>query len=315
MPSVVKPPALYPDDRVAVIAPASPPKSPDDLEAGLATLRERGLHVETSRSFEPYGYLCGPDDVRLDELNGFLRRPDIKALFCARGGFGTMRLLNDVDYEAARRHPKLIIGYSDITALHLALYHRAGLPGLSGPMVAVEWKDPDPNTERLFWELARGETPQPLLGPGEECLKPVRAGTAEGVLIGGNLTMVQRLIGTAFLPDLEGTILFIEEIGEQPYRLDALFAQLRLTGLLKQLGGLVLGSFTDWEPTHDRPTLTPDDVIEHYTQHLDYPVARGLVYGHFPVKNTVPVGVEARLDVDEGEAALSLLEPVVDNSV
>ena len=309
MASVDKPPALHPGDRIAVIAPASPPKDPSHLEAGIATLRQRGYEVETSRPFTSHGYLCGTDEVRLNELNGFLQRTDVKALFCARGGFGSMRLLPHIDYEAARAHPKLLIGYSDITALHMALYKRALLPGLSGPMVAVEWKDPDPDTERLFWQLACGETPQPLLGPGDEALQPVRPGTAEGTLLGGNLSMIQRLIGTPYLPSLEGALLFIEEIGEQPYQLDALFAQLRMAGLLDKLGGLLLGSFTDWQPSHDRPTLSPDEVIDDYTRDAPFPVARGLIYGHFPVKSTLPVGVRARLEVSRRDAALSILEP------
>ena len=309
MASVDKPPTLHPGDRIAVIAPASPPKEPSHLEAGIATLRQRGYEVETSRPFTPHGYLCGTDEVRLNELNGFLQRTDVKALFCARGGFGSMRLLPHIDYEAARAHPKLLIGYSDITALHMALYERARLPGLSGPMVAVEWKDPDPDTERLFWQLARGETPQPLLGPGDEVLKPVRPGAAEGMLLGGNLSMIQRLIGTPYLPSLEGALLFVEEIGEQPYQLDALFAQLRMAGLLGKLGGLLLGSFTDWQPSHDRPTLSPDEVIDDYTRDAPFPVARGLIYGHFPIKSTLPVGVRARLEVNERDAALSILEP------
>ena len=312
MAAKAKPSPLHPGDHIAVIAPASPPKKPAHLDAGIQTLRDRGYEVETCRSFEPYGYLCGTDEVRLGELNGYLRRPDIKALFCARGGFGTMRLLPDIDYEAARRNPKLVIGYSDITALHLALYEHAGLPGLSGPMVAVEWKDPDPETERHFWEIAQGQTPDPLLGPGEEPLRPIRSGTAEGPLLGGNFSMIQRLIGTPYLPSLNGAVLFLEEVGEQPYRLDALFAQLRMAGILHNLGGLVLGSFTDWEPPHDRPTLSPGEVVEHYTQDLSLPVARGLIYGHFPVKSTLPVGVRARLSVDEEEAALAILEPAVE---
>ena len=303
---------LRPGDRIGIIAPASPPKKASALEAGLRYLENRGYVPETTRAFEPNGYLCGTDEERLAELNGFLRRPDVKALFCARGGFGTLRLLPDIDYVAAREHPTLVVGYSDITALHLALYRHAGLPGLSGPMVSVEWPSPDPHVERLFWDLAGGATPAPLVGPREEQLTPLRPGRSEGTLLGGNFAMITRLIGTPHLPDLQGTILFLEDVGEEPYRLDALFAQLALTGILSSLGGLVLGAFTDWEPSHDRPTLTPDEVIDHSTRDLSLPVARGLVYGHFPVKNTVPVGVRARLNVTDTKASLDILEPVVE---
>lgn len=312
MPDLLKPPPLRQGDRVGVIAPASPPKAPEDLANGLSALRERSMKLVQLRDFdEHHGYLCGTDDERLRELNTFFRRDDLHALLCVRGGFGCLRLLPHLDYEAARAHPKLLVGYSDITALQLALYRRTGLPSLSGPMVAADWKDIDVHTERLFWEMAGGATPQPLLGPEEEALQPVHPGTAEGVLLGGNLSMVQRLIGTPYLPDLEGAILFVEDIGEKPYHIDAILAHLRLSGHLAQLGGLVFGAFTDWELPHDRPTFTPNEVLDQYAAKLDIPVARGLIYGHFPIKNSLPIGVQARLEVTEDDAALSILEPVV----
>jgi muramoyltetrapeptide carboxypeptidase len=305
-----KPAALRPGDAIAVVAPASLPREADRLPRGIAHLESLGYRVEVARAaWHAHGYLAGPDEERLAEFNGFLRRDDLKAIFCVRGGYGTLRLLPLLDYEAARRHPKLLVGYSDITALHLALYHRAGWVGLSGPMVAVEWGVMDEATERLFWDLAQGRLPQPLLGPGGEA--PLRPGTAEGILLGGNLSMLVRLIGTPYLPPLDGALLFLEEVGEQPYRLDALFAQLKLAGLLGRLGGLLLGGFTEWEPPDDRPTFTPDEVFDAYLRSAPFPVARGLVYGHFPVKNTLPVGVRARLEVTGAEATLSLLEPAV----
>lgn len=307
-----KPPSLQPGDTIAVIAPASAPRPSQDVAAGIDHLAALGYKVEQSRAtYEPHGYLAGTDITRLDELNGFLRRPDVKALFCVRGGFGVLRLLPYLDYEAARLHPKLLVGYSDITALHCALYQQAGWTGLSGPMVAVEWGDIDPASEHLFWSLVQGATPQPLLGPGGEPLRPMRSGAAEGVLLGGNLTLLTRLIGTPYLPDLEGVLLFIEEVGEQPYRLDGLLAHLKLAGLLERLGGLIIGGLTDWEPDHDRPTLTPEQVLEDYLHDAPYPVATGLVYGHFPIKNTLPFGVRARLEVDDEKATLSILESVI----
>ncbi|HYE59457.1 MAG TPA: LD-carboxypeptidase, partial [Rhodothermales bacterium] len=136
------PEALTPGDRILVVAPSSAPRSEAGLQAGLAALRGRGYRVEPMRpAYAPHGYLAGDDAARLDEFNRALRDPDAKAIFCVRGGYGALRLLPHLDYEAARRHPKLLVGYSDITALHLALYHRAGWRGLSGPMVAVEWAE------------------------------------------------------------------------------------------------------------------------------------------------------------------------------
>lgn len=283
------------------------------FQAGVEQLRERGYDVEVGRpSYSRRGYLSGSDAERLDELNAYLRRSDVKMLIAARGGYGSLRLLEGIDYDAARAHPKLVVGYSDITALHLALYEHAGLPGLSGPMVGVEWDQPEAASERLFWALARGDTPDPLLGPGGESLQPVREGTIDGVLLGGNLATIVRLLGTPYLPSLDGAILFVEDVGEEPYRIDAMFAQLHLSGLLDRLGGLVLGGFTDCEPADDLPSLSLNDIFDHYLSTAPYPVARGLVYGHFPVKNTVPVGVRGRLRVNSDSARLSVLEPVVD---
>lgn len=282
------------------------------FRAGVARLESLGYKVELGRAqYNRRGYLAGSDLERVDELNTLLRRSDVKMLVAARGGYGVLRILDDIDFEAARAHPKLVVGYSDITALHFALYKRVGLPGLSGPMVAVEWHDPDPSSERLFWDLVGGGTPDPLLGPSGEELSPVRPGAVEGLLLGGNLAMVTRLIGTPYLPDLEGAILFLEDVGEDPYRIDAMFAQLKLSGILARLGGLVIGGFTEWEPDEDTPTLTMEQVFADYFSTLDLPVAHGLVYGHFPVKNTIPFGVRARLEVTSSSARLGILEPVV----
>ncbi len=306
-----KPSPLTPGDTVAVIAPSSPPKKPGQIEAGIARLEALGSHVERGRSvLTPRGYLAGPDDERLDEFNRYLRRDDVKALFCVRGGYGALRLLPHLDYAAARRHPKLLIGYSDVTALHLAFNLNAGWRGLSGPLV-VEWGDLEAEPVAQFQTLVEGRAPQPLTGPRGETLSAMRPGTAEGVLLGGNLTMLVRLLGTPFLPPLDGALLFLEDVGEQPYRIDALLAQLKLAGILDRLGGLILGAFTAWHPDHDRPTLTPDEVFFDYLHDAPYPVATGLVYGHFTNKSTIPIGVQARLEVTDDSAALSILEPVV----
>ena len=304
------PPPLHRASTVAVAAPASAPLDDARYRAGLGALRARGLRVETPReTLAAHGFLAGPDADRLGELNALLRRDDLDAIVCVRGGYGVLRLLPDLDYAAARAHPKLVVGYSDITALHFALYAKAGLAGLSGPMVAPDWPDLDEKSEAQFWHLAGGGT-GPIVGPGGEALVGVRPGTTEGVLLGGNLTMIAALLGTPYLPDLRGAILFVEEVGESPYRIDRLFAQLRLAGVLQQLGGLVLGAFTGADPPPNRPSLSLDAVLGDYTRALPYPVARGLVYGHMPTKSTLPVGVRARLEADGDAATLTVLDPV-----
>jgi muramoyltetrapeptide carboxypeptidase len=307
-----KPPPLRPGDVIGIAAPASLPVDLLAIERGLETLRGRGFEVRVTRPFERRGFFAGSDALRIAEMNAMLRDPDIRAIIAVRGGYGTLRLLPFLDYDAARANPKLVIGYSDITALQLALLTKAGLPSLSGPMVAVEWGEPDAPSEDLFWALSQGGGIGDMEHPGGEPLRAVRPGEAEGRLIGGNLSLITRLIGSPYLPDLDGAILFIEEVGEEPYRIDGMLAQLRLSGILERLSGLVIGGITEWEPEHDRPTLPLDEVLDDYIQMLDIPVASGLLYGHFPVKNTMPIGIRARLHVGDHRATLSLLEAVVE---
>lgn len=298
--------------RVAVAAPASAALAARDAEAGVTALRAQGLHVEAAYALgPPFGYLAGSDAARADALNALLRRDDLDAIVCLRGGYGLLRILDRIDYEAARAHPKLVVGYSDITALHLALYAEAGLPSVSGPMAAPDWGPGlDAETAADFWRVAGGASGYAVRGPGGETLAPLRDGEAEGVLLGGNLALTAALVGTPYLPDLTGAILFVEDVGEPPYRIDGLLARLRLAGVIGRLGGLVFGMFTGAEVPAGRPTLSVEDVLAHYAPFVDGPVATGLVYGHVRRKSTLPVGVRARLAVGDGAAELTVLDPV-----
>ncbi|NBC17775.1 MAG: LD-carboxypeptidase [Bacteroidetes bacterium] len=309
--AVRHPRPVHRGDTIAVIAPSSPPRDAEVVEQGIARLQAAGFSIVRSRdAWDHPGYLAGTDDERLEELNAMLRRDDVRAILCARGGYGALRLLPHIDYEAARRHRPLLIGFSDITALHLALFARAGLPGISGALVA-EWTTMDAASVALLWQLAGGATPAPLLGPHDETLSPMRTGTAEGVLLGGNLSVLTRLIGTPYLPSLDGALLFLEDVDERPYSLDRMLAHLRLAGHLDHLAGVVLGRFTDWTGDDDPSPPTPEDVFRDYFQDAPYPVATGLPYGHMPDKAPIPVGVQARLDVKAGGARLDILEPIV----
>ena len=323
-PPTARPAPLTPRDRVAVAAPSSAALASHDVAGGLAALRATGLTVEAAYEIEggAAGYLAGSDAARAEALNRLLRRDDLDAVVCLRGGYGLLRILDRVDYGAARAHRPLVVGYSDVTALHLALWARAGVPGVSGPMVAPDWPALDAETAAAFWHVVGGAAGYDLVGPGGEPLAPLREGEAEGVLLGGNLSLVAALLGTPYLPDLDGAILFVEDVGEPPYRIDGLLARLRLAGVLDRLGGLVFGMFTGAAPPADRPSLSVDEVLAHYAGFVNGPVARDLVYGHVPRKATVPVGVRARLAVGGGPqpsgrrsqtggaARLTVLEPV-----
>ena len=267
--------------------------------------------MESGRALAPrLGYLAGTDNDRAAELNALFRRDDLDAIVCLRGGYGALRILDRLDWDALAAHPKLIVGYSDITALHFAAWALAGVPGLSAAMAAPDWPDLDPASEQQLWDVASGAHPWEVVGPGGEPLAPMRPGEAKGTLIGGNLYLVSALIGTPYMPDLDGAILFVEDVGEPPYRIDGLLARLRLAGVLDRLGGLVFGAFTGSEPPKNRPSLDLDEVLAHYASFVDGPVARGLVYGHFVTKTPIPVGVQARLVVGE-RAVLTTLSPLV----
>ena len=301
---------LTPAGRVAVVAPASPALAPSDAAAGVRALRARGLAVEAVETTAA-GYLAGSDAERAQALNQALRRDDLDAVVCLRGGYGLLRILDRIDYAAARAHPKLVVGYSDVTALHLALWKGAQLPGVSGPMAAPDWGPGlDAETEASFWNVVGGATGYDVVGPGGETLACLKEGEAEGVLLGGNLALTCALLGTPHLPDLTGAVLFVEDVGEAPYRIDGLLARLRLAGVLERLGGLAFGMFTGTDVPPGRPTFSVDEVLAHYAQYVGGPVATGLVYGHVRRKVTMPIGVRARLVASAGGTALRVLEPV-----
>jgi muramoyltetrapeptide carboxypeptidase len=295
---------------VAVFAPASSPPDPQAYADGVAALRQRGLNVEAPESIPSLGYLAGPDDVRIEAWNDLLERDDIDAIICARGGYGTLRILPYLDYDRARERAPLIVGYSDVTALQLALLARAGVPSLSGPMVAPDWSRMDDFSEDLFWRFASGEHGFEMHGPKGDLLWKLKEGTTEGMIVGGNLTMIASLLGTPFMPELDGAILFLEEIGEPPYRVDRLLAQLHLGGVFDRIGGLVFGAFTGISVANGSPTLHLREVIDHYAQHVNGPVAGGLIYGHIRPKLSIPIGVQARLEVVKHAGILTITEPL-----
>lgn len=300
--------SLQAGDTIGVIAPASTPRNMEIYREGLALLESRGYKIALFRDdIHAHGYLADTDAVRIAEFNAMLNRSDIKVLMCARGGYGTMRLLPYLDYEAARRNPKVLIGYSDITALHLAFYEKANWIGLSGHLV-VEWPTLDEVSEKMFWDLLTGNTPETVVAPDDSELVPFKEGTAEGTLLGGNFALVSYLVGTPYFPNMEGAILFLEDIGENIYALDRMFAKLKLAGILDKLGGLVLGKFTEIPEAAN--ALSLEQVFEEYLRDMPYPIATNLCYGHVTTKNCIPVGLQARLEVTEGKATLQYLESI-----
>jgi len=285
---------LFPGDPVAVIAPAGP-FDRESFDAGLAIISERYRVQYDPGIFERYRYLAGDDARRLAELSDALASPEVKAIFCARGGYGTMRLLQKL---AAPKANQSIIGFSDITALH-QWRQSHGLMSIHGPVLTQLGRLGHPTSERLFALLESDAPAAPLLGT-----TAFVEGTAEGPLLGGNLSMFTRLLGTPFMPNLEGAILFFEDVGERPYRLDRMWTHLELAGVFSQVKGIALGSFTHCEERD--ANYSSQDVLRDLAVATGLPCATGFPIGHGDVNEPVPLGVRVRLDATT--AQLTFLE-------
>jgi muramoyltetrapeptide carboxypeptidase len=285
-------------DTVMLVSPSGPTR-PERLERGVKLLTGWGLRVITAPNvFERSGYLAGPDELRLADLNLALTEPSVRGVLCTRGGYGAQRVVDGLDLAAVRNDPKVVLGFSDITALQLALWRGARLATVHGPGAA--WADDRTgpvSAESLRCALM---SPEPVVftaDPGDES-GPVRFGQrATGVLLGGNLSLLAASVGTVDCPDLTGAILLLEEIGEPPYKVDRMLLHLRRAGVLSGLAGVALGHFTDC--ADGWPTSIVDVLTDHLGP-LGVPVLGGLPVGHGRDQLTVALGVPASLDVPAG---------------
>ncbi|WP_224368748.1 S66 peptidase family protein [Hyalangium versicolor] len=293
-----KPLLLRPRDPVHVVAPAGP-FDRAGFEAGFNLIAQRYSPLLGADLFDAHRYLAGDDRRRREELSRALLDSRARAIFCARGGYGSMRLLPDL--PLADMAPSMLVGFSDITALHLAL-QALGRVSIHGPVLTQLGKQPPDVQERLFRLLESPEPPPPLSGSA-----PYVPGVVEGPLIGGNLSLVTRLLGTPYLPSLDGAVLLLEDIGERPYRLDRMWTHLRLAGVFKRVKGIVLGDFTDCEERNAE--YSSADVLRSLAEEIRLPCAAGFPIGHGSLNYPVSLGTLVRLDA--GEARLTFLEGAV----
>lgn len=296
----LKPPRLRKGDVIGLVSPASTPAPSEKIEGSVRYLESRGYKVKIGAHVaKSHGYLAGTDEERTDDLNGMIRDPHVKAIFALRGGYGTPRILPMIDYRALARQPKIISGFSDITALQLAIYRKCKLVTFSGPMPAVElWNNPDPYTEENFWRVltSKASIGQLANSPGDATAVR-KQGKASGVLLGGNLALLISAMGTPYLPSLRGAVLVLEEVGEYPYRIDRMLAQLRNAGVLRGLAAMLLGQFTECERGDaSQPHFAVDQVLSDYAQAVNGPVLANVHYGHVPKKLTVPFGLIASVN-------------------
>jgi muramoyltetrapeptide carboxypeptidase len=297
---VVKPAALRPGDTIGIAAPASP-FDQEAFAAGVGVLESMGCHVKMSdRLFKRQGYLAGSDAERASLLMELFGDETVKAVFCARGGFGSMRLLSLLDFDEIRKQPKILVGFSDVTALLVALYRKCGLVTFHGPMVTTLEKGSQ-RTSSALMAATSSHSPLVLNASRPVVLNP---GHASGPVIGGNLTTLSHLMGTPFEPIFEDHILFLEDRAEAAYRIDRMLSQLHLGGHLDGLAGVVLGSFDGCGAEEDLY-----NIVNGFFQGRPIPVLAGFDIGHGTDNITLPLGLSADLDADAG--SLRFLEPAV----
>jgi muramoyltetrapeptide carboxypeptidase len=299
------------------VAPAGPLLEQDDIARAEALCRALDYEpVLGAHAGGHFGYFSGTDEERLADLNAALQDPAIDAIWCIRGGYGVTRILDGIDFEALVRRPRPVVGYSDITALLAGVVRRAGMIAFHGPTARAEMP---PFTRRHFAKVLTGVEPagplEPLPTPGDvlvprnDRVTVIHGGRAEGVLAGGNLSLLQCLIGTRYFPDLDGAMLVLEDVNEDLYRIDRMLAHLRAVGAFATLRGVLIGRFTGLKRHMDDGSLGVDQVLTHYFGALGIPVLNGLPIGHIDDQWTIPLGVRARVDADAG--SVELLEAAV----
>jgi muramoyltetrapeptide carboxypeptidase len=294
--NIIKPHRLRKGDIIGICAPASPLQSRDSIEDGINYLERLGYRVHLAKNlYRKRGYLAGTDAQRAADLHELFSNRTVKAIFAARGGFGTQRLLPLLDYSLIKHNPKILVGYSDITALQLALLANVRLVSLAGPLV-VEMPLKG-KAEEFFWRALTSTKPLGVIRATDKQIFNHRGkSTAHtGQLIGGNLSLISAMAGSLHFPRIGNPIVFLEEIDERPYRIDRTLQHLKLNGLFDSAHGLVLGSFIDCTPAKGKPSLTLQQVFGDAFSNAPFPVASGVRHGHLRGSIALPIGVRASL--------------------
>ena len=306
-PSPLKPDRLKPGDVVGLINPAGATYQTSDIDEVKESLAALGLGFKMGEHvLDRYGYLAGKDQDRAKDMNTLFEDPSVQAILAVRGGWGCNRILPLLDYDLYRRNPKVLMGYSDITSLLVAVYARSGLVTFHGPVGTSTWNQFSVDYVRRI--LFNGEmvTMQNPTATGDNLtrtkdrIETITPGTARGRLVGGNLSVLTAMVGSPYLPSWKNAILFVEDDGEQVYRIDRMLTQLQLAGILSQLAGFVFGKCTNCGPGEGYGSLTLEEVLADHIKPLGIPAWYGAMIGHIENKFTVPVGIEAEIDAERG---------------
>lgn len=311
-----RPKRLCEGQTVAIIAPASVTYESLKLQLALEALEAMGLNAKVGdHVMDRFGYLAGNDHDRAADINTAFTDPEVDAIFALRGGWGASRLLPFLDFESIRDNPKILLGYSDITSLLNAIYAKAGVVAFHGPNLMSRWNEFTYQSMRdvLFdAKPARYSNPVDLDGElvaRQHRIQTIVPGKAQGHLIGGNLTLMSALLGTPYLPEFDNKILFLEDVGEAIYRVDRMLTQLKLSGNLQKVSGIVFGHFTGVKPNPGLGNFALMDILKQHCEPLGVPCYFGAMIGHVDQQSTVPVGGRARMDASQG--ILELTEAAV----
>ncbi|MDR8391575.1 LD-carboxypeptidase [Aliifodinibius sp. S!AR15-10] len=301
-PDILKPQRLKKGDTIGLVSPASILPERERYKEIASTIKELGFNVKIgAHAKSRYGYFAGADIERAADLNAMFKDPAIDAIIPFRGGWGANRILEYIDFKTIQENPKPLIGFSDITSLLLAVYAKTGLITFHGPVGKSDWNN---FTFRYFQSAVMEATPFLLSNPHNRRHITIAPGKTEGPLLGGNLTVLTSMLGSGYLPDFEGAILFLEDVGEDVYRIDRMLTQLKLNGVFDRINGLYFGQCTNCEPS-TKYSLSLDEVLNDHLRPYDIPAIRGAMIGHIDEMFTLPVGLPATFDADKGEVSFS----------
>ena len=286
----VRPPRLKPGDTIGIVTPAGP-FDPERFMKGKTVLESMGFQTFFSEGiFQKHGFLAGTDIQRSDQVNRLFADPTVQAIVCARGGYGSMRILPFLDFETIQTHPKIFLGFSDISALLSVLYDQCNLVTFHGPVVTTLANA----TEKTLTALQTALTSPAALEITPENGTVIKQGVCSGLMAGGNLTTLCHLVGTSYAPNLKGKILLLEDVGEMPYRIDRMLTQMKLTGCFNEIAGLILGAFK--ECGHLNEIV---EIFNNIFENADIPILAGFDMGHGEHNLTIPMGLGATLDTDK----------------
>lgn len=300
-PNLYLPKALAKGDLVGICAPAGASHDPKEVTDFVLLLQNLGYRVKTSGNLQTrFGYLSDTDEARAKAFMDLIHDTEVKAIFFTRGGWGCARILPLLDFNAIQKNPKIILGFSDITAFLVAISHKTGLVTFHGPNGNASWGDF--SLQSIENMIVKGATETivttdlKLYPTAPVCIRP---GIASGELYGGNLSVLTGLLGTEYLPDWKGKILFLEEVREEPYRVDRMLTQWKLNGVFDELSGVVLGQFRKCIPEEPTRSFSLQEVFEYHFKDVNFPVFSGFLCGHILDKFTLPVGQTVEIDASK----------------